>query len=149
MNDYTLVIAEWDALRDHARAIRWSVFIEEQGVPVELEWDAFDAVSWHAIAYDHGIPVATGRLLPDGHVGRMAVLKRSRGLGIGGAILEALMAKAAALGYPELILNAQASAVPFYARFGFTAEGDEFIEAGITHRAMRKWIASAPHAPPT
>ncbi len=143
MSDCTLVIAKWDEVREHARAIRRAVFIEEQGVPVELEWDEFDAVSWHALAHDvHGVPVATGRLLPDGHIGRMAVLRKSRGHGIGGTLLEGLMAKAAALGYTELILNAQTSAMPFYTRYGFIAEGDEFMEAGIPHRVMRKYAAA-------
>ena len=135
----SLVIADWDTVRTDARAIRWAVFVDEQHVPVELEWDDFDAVSWHAVAYDGaGAPVATGRLLPDGHIGRMAVVKSSRGLGIGGTLLEGLMAKAIELGYPELILNAQTAALSFYARYGFKAEGDEFMEAGIAHRAMRK-----------
>ncbi len=134
-----IVIADWETLREHARAIRWSVFIEEQQVPVELEWDNFDAPSWHAIAYDDaGMPVGTGRLLGDGHIGRMAVLKAARGSGVGGALLEALMEKARELGLPELILNAQTVAAPFYERFGFIAEGEEFLEAGILHRVMRR-----------
>lgn len=139
MTSLHLVIADWETLREHARAIRWSVFIEEQQVPVELEWDEFDAPSWHAIAYDDaGTPVGTGRLLADGHIGRMAVMKAARGSGVGGAILEALMEKARELEYPELILNAQTVAAPFYERFGFVSEGEEFMEAGIPHRVMRR-----------
>lgn len=140
----TLVIADWETAREHARAVRWTVFVEEQGVPVELEWDEHDAVSWHAVAYDaEGHPVATGRLLPDGHIGRMAVLATSRGKGIGGMILEALMAKGCELGYGTFILNAQIIAMRFYERYGFIAEGAEFMEAGIPHRVMRKRPASA------
>lgn len=136
-----LRLADWDCLREHARAVRHAVFVVEQGVPVELEWDEFDAGSWHAVAYDAGgNPVGTGRLLPDGHIGRMAVLKPSRGAGVGGAILEGLMAKAAELGYGDLILNAQTAAIPFYARYGFLPEGTEFVEAGIPHRVMRRSI---------
>ncbi len=136
-----LRIAHWDSLREHARAVRSAVFVVEQGVPVELEWDEFDAVSWHAVAYDAvGNPVGTGRLLPDGHIGRMAVLKSSRGAGVGRAILEGLMTKAAALGYGDLILNSQTVAMPFYARFGFLPEGEEFMEAGIPHRVMRRTL---------
>jgi predicted GNAT family N-acyltransferase len=82
-----LRLADWDSLREHARAVRYAVFVVEQRVPVELEWDEMDAVSWHAVAYDAaGNPIGTGRLLPDGHIGRMAVLKSSRGSGVGGAI---------------------------------------------------------------
>jgi predicted GNAT family N-acyltransferase len=84
--------------------------------------------------------VATGRLLPDGHIGRMAVLKSARGTGMGAKVLDALMAKAAELGYPELILNAQTHAAPFYARVGFEQVGEEFEEAGIPHIEMRKRI---------
>lgn len=139
MSTHVLRLADWNALREHARAVRYDVFVVEQRVPVELEWDDMDAVSWHAVAYDvGGHPVGTGRLLPDGHIGRMAVLKSARGTGVGGAILEGLMAKAAALGYGELILNSQTVAMPFYARYGFVPEGEEFMEAGIPHRVMRR-----------
>ncbi len=77
-----IVIGDWDSVRDHAQALRIEVFVVEQGVPVELEWDEADEVSIHAVAYDdEGQPVATGRLLPDGHIGRMAVRKSARGQG--------------------------------------------------------------------
>ena len=139
MSAHVLKLADWNVLCPHARAVRYAVFVVEQRVPVELEWDEMDAVSWHAVAYDaEGNPIGTGRLLPDGHIGRMAVLKASRGAGIGGAILDGLMAKAMDLGYRELILNAQTVAIPFYARYGFVPEGDEFMEAGIPHRVMQK-----------
>ena len=108
-------------------------------MPVELEWDDMDAPSWHALALaQDGTPLATGRLLPDGHIGRMAVLKLARGTGVGAKVLDALMAKAAELGYSELILNAQTHAAPFYARVGFQQVGAEFEEAGIPHVEMRK-----------
>ncbi len=135
----TVQVDRWDALRDEAGAIRYDVFVVEQNVPVELEWDAYDAQSWHALARDAaGRAVATGRLLPDGHIGRMAVRKEARGTGIGARVLQALIEKAQALGYTQLILNAQTHAIPFYARAGFTPEGDEFDEAGIPHRTMRR-----------
>ncbi len=137
----TVLVCNWEAARERARAIRYSVFVEEQGVPVELEWDDLDAPSWHALAFaDDGTPVATGRLLPDGHIGRMAVLKAARGAGMGARVLDALMAKAAELGYAELILNAQTHAAPFYARVGFEQVGEAFEEAGIPHIEMRKRI---------
>lgn len=132
-------VDRWDAVREEARAIRYDVFVIEQGVPVELEWDEWDDQCWHALARDTaGRAVATGRLLPDGHIGRMAVRKEARGTGMGARVLEALIAKAQSLGYRELILNAQTHAMPFYARAGFTAEGGEFEEAGIPHRTMRR-----------
>ena len=135
----TVLICPWFEARERARAIRYTVFVEEQGVPVELEWDEWDEPSWHALALaEDGTPVATGRLLPDGHIGRMAVLGSVRGTGVGALVLEALMKKAAELGYPELVLNAQTHAAPFYARAGFAQVGDEFEEAGIPHVEMRK-----------
>ncbi|MGK0244471.1 MAG: putative GNAT family N-acyltransferase, partial [Pseudomonadota bacterium] len=80
----SVLICTWEDARERSGAIRYKVFVEEQGVPVELEWDEMDASSWHALAFtDDGTPVATGRLLPDGHIGRMAVLETARGTGVG------------------------------------------------------------------
>lgn len=133
----SIVTGDWDSLRDHAQALRIEVFVVEQGVPVELEWDEADEVSKHAVAYDEeGQPVATGRLLPDGHIGRMGVRKSARGQGIGAQVMLALLNEARRLGYRELVLHAQTHAVAFYARFGFEVRGDEFMEAGIPHRMM-------------
>ena len=132
-------VDRWDAVREEARAIRYDVFVIEQGVPVELEWDEWDDQCWHALARDTaGRAVATGRLLPDGHIGRMAVRQEARGTGVGARVLDALTDKARELGYPELVLNSQTHAMPFYARAGFTPEGDEYEEAGIPHRTMRR-----------
>ncbi len=135
--NHRIVIGDWDSVREHAQALRIEVFVVEQGVPVELEWDEADEVSLHAVAYDEeGMPVATGRLLPDGHIGRMAVRKSARGQGIGGLVLLALLDEAKRLGYSELVLHAQTHAVGFYLKHGFKIEGDEFSEAGIPHRKM-------------
>ena len=132
-----IVIGDWDSVREHAQALRIEVFVVEQGVPVELEWDEADEVSIHAVAYDdEGLPVATGRLLPDGHIGRMAVRKSARGRGIGDAVLRALLDEAKRLDYRELVLHAQTHAAGFYARHGFVREGEEFMEAGIPHYRM-------------
>lgn len=132
-----VVIGDWENLREHAQALRIEVFVVEQGVPIELEWDEGDEVAIHAVAYDaEGQPIATGRLLPDGHIGRMAVRKSARGRGIGAAVLQALLAEAKRLGYGRLVLHAQTHAVDFYRRHGFVVEGDEFMEAGIPHRLM-------------
>lgn len=135
----SVLICPWSDARERARAVRYAVFVEEQGVPVELEWDEWDEPSWHALAVaEDGTVLATGRLLPDGHIGRMAVLQSARGTGVGAKVLDALMQKAAELGYPELVLNAQTHAMPFYARAGFAPVGEPFEEAGIPHMEMRK-----------
>lgn len=134
-----VVIGDWDTLREHAQALRVEVFVVEQGVPIELEWDEGDEVSIHAVAYDaQGQAVATGRLLPDGHIGRMAVRKSARGQGIGSEVLEALLVEARRLGYGRLVLHAQTHAADFYRKHGFVEEGDEFTEAGIAHRLMTR-----------
>ncbi len=132
-----IVVGDWDSLREDAQRLRIEVFVIEQGVPVELEWDEADAVSLHAVAYDaNSEPVATGRLLPDGHLGRMAVSQSMRRQGIGSLLLEALLHEAKRLGHTTLILHAQLYAQAFYQRHGFIAEGAEFIEAGIRHVMM-------------
>jgi predicted GNAT family N-acyltransferase len=133
---------DWTTLGADARTIRFEVFVEEQKVPAELEMDHMDAVCVHAVAYDaDGTPVGTGRLLPDGHIGRMAVRKKARGTGVGGALLRVLMAQARARGDTEVVLSSQTHAAPFYARHGFHIDGDEFFEAGIAHINMRHAFA--------
>ncbi len=132
-----VVIGDWDSLREHAQELRIEVFVVEQGVPLELEWDEGDEVSIHAVAYDaQGQPIATGRLLPDGHIGRMAVRKSARGQGIGAQVLQALLEEARRQGYGQLVLHAQTHAIDFYRKQGFAVEGEEFMEAGIPHRRM-------------
>lgn len=138
-----LVLGDWDTLREGARKVRYEVFVVEQKVPIELEWDDMDAQCVHALVSDEsGTPLATGRLLPDGHIGRMAVLEKARGAGLGGRMLEALIAAARERGDSVVMLNAQTHAEPFYARFGFERDGEEFMEAGIPHIAMRRHLAS-------
>lgn len=137
--NYRVVLGDWAAMAADARPLREAVFIIEQQVPVELEWDEFDESSVHALAYDeNGMALGTGRLLPDGHIGRMAVRKAARGNGIGSAILTALMNAARVRGNVEVVLNAQVHAESFYARFGFVREGDVFPDAGIPHIRMRR-----------
>lgn len=132
-----IITGDWDSLRDDAQRLRIEVFVIEQGVPVELEWDEADSVSMHAVAYDEdGQPVATGRLLPDGHIGRMAVRQSLRGSGIGSQVLQALLNEARRNGHQELVLHAQVHAQGFYAQHGFVAEGEIFMEAGIEHCRM-------------
>jgi predicted GNAT family N-acyltransferase len=127
----------WEKARTHATPIRFAVFVEEQGVPPEIELDEMDERSLHALVFENEKPVGTGRLLPDGHIGRMAVLKAWRGRGIGGQILRALMDKARSRGDREVVLSAQVHATAFYRAHGFMEEGSEYLEAGIPHRDMR------------
>ncbi|WP_019141023.1 GNAT family N-acetyltransferase [Noviherbaspirillum massiliense] len=135
---YHLTLGDWDALKNDAQPIRYEVFVTEQKVPVELEWDEWDAECLHALVRDsNGNALGTGRLLPDGHIGRMAVRAAARGLGIGGMILRALMQAAKQRGDASVVLNAQVHAAPFYERFGFVREGEDFMEAGIPHIQMR------------
>jgi predicted GNAT family N-acyltransferase len=133
-----IVIGPWEQQRQAAAALRQQVFVVEQGVPAELELDEMDAQSLHAVAYLDGVPVATGRLLPDGHIGRMAVRQDARGAGTGSLVLCALMDEARRRGDRDVVLHAQLSARDFYARHGFEAEGDVFMDAGIEHIAMRR-----------
>jgi predicted GNAT family N-acyltransferase len=130
----------WKKARAHAAPIRFSVFVEEQGVPIDIELDGQDVLSVHAIVFDGEKPVATGRLLPDGHIGRMAVLKDWRRRGIGALMLQSLMQRAKERGYAEVALSAQVQAVPFYRAHGFEAEGEEYVEAGIRHQAMKRLL---------
>lgn len=135
--EFSVKAVKWDAHRAELHAIRRAVFIEEQHVPEELEWDEIDARCCHVLAFSaDGAPLGTGRLLPDGHVGRMAVLKEWRGRGVGGAILKMLLDLACKEGFEMVTLHAQTHAVGFYAKHGFTVTGEEFMEAGIPHRAM-------------
>lgn len=134
---YDVKLVLWDDARPELAGVRRAVFIEEQRVPEELEWDEHDAHAIHALASTAaGTPIGTGRLLSDGRIGRMAVLGPFRGRGVGSAILRLLLEAARERGYPEVRLHAQTHALRFYAKYGFVAEGDEFIEAGIPHREM-------------
>ena len=128
----------WAQARAHASPIRFSVFVEEQRVPREIELDEQDAVSIHVIAYEGPHAVGTARLLPDGHIGRMAVLKAWRNRGIGALMLRSLIERAKERGDREVVLSAQVHAVPFYRAHGFVEEGAEYLEAGIRHQAMKR-----------
>ncbi len=135
---FQIRLGNWEMQREAAQEVRTEVFIIEQNIPIALEWDEMDAVSVHAIAYDAaGQIIGTGRLLPDGHIGRMAVKQALRGRGVGSAILGALMQAARLRGDDGVVLNAQIQAEAFYARFGFVREGQEFPDAGIAHIQMR------------
>jgi len=142
---FTLRLVDWEHARQMCAVVRFDVFVTEQGVPAEIELDALDEVCLHALALDSsGKPVGTGRLLPDGHIGRMAVLKAWRGKGVGAALLSALEQSARQRGDAEICLSAQTHATGFYGRAGYVAEGEAYIEAGIPHVTMRKRLADAP-----
>jgi predicted GNAT family N-acyltransferase len=134
----SIELGDWSTLREEAAAIRFVVFVDEQKVPADLELDAWDAQCLHALARDpSGRAVATGRLLPDGHIGRMAVLRDARARGAGSLVLRTLMAAARERGYAETILSAQTHAIGFYAKHGYLAEGEVYDDCGIPHVDMR------------
>jgi predicted GNAT family N-acyltransferase len=134
---YTVRHVRWCDARDQLSAVRRAVFVVEQSVPEDLEWDEHDAEAVHALASTTaGAPIGTGRVLRDGRIGRMAVVSEWRGRGVGGAILQSLLDAARERGYADLKLHAQTHAIGFYVRHGFAVAGDEFMEAGIPHREM-------------
>jgi len=143
---FELRFGPWSELRDHASALRTTVFIEEQRIAPEHEWDAADAGALHVVALNRlGMPLATGRLLvvePGiARIGRLAVGQPMRGGRIGRAVLDGLIEKARERGDREVRLDAQTSAQTFYTRAGFTPHGDVFDDAGIAHIEMRRSIA--------
>jgi predicted GNAT family N-acyltransferase len=135
---FTVRRATWLADNAALAAIRREVFVVEQQVPESEEWDDRDAVSEHVIALTPGgVAIGTGRLLPDGHIGRMAVRKPWRERGVGSALLTELIAMARERGFSETRLHAQTHALAFYRKHGYMPLGDEFMEAGIPHYEMR------------
>jgi len=129
--------ADWATRRRDLLAVRYAVFVDEQGVPAALEEDEHDRIALHLLARaPDGTPVGTARLLPDGHIGRMAVLPGWRHRGLGTELLCRLVEVARQRGQSRLMLHAQCHAEPFYRRLGFVAEGEIFDEAGIDHRRM-------------
>ena len=138
MPHYTVTQVRWPEHAAELLAIRRAVFVDEQGVPEALEVDGRDDGAWHLLARDGaGLPVGCARVLPDAHIGRLAVLRRARGQGVGRDLLLAAVTLARRLGMGDLYLHAQTRARGFYEAAGFIAEGDEFPEAGIAHVLMR------------
>lgn len=140
MNDVFVTTADWrtgKALRD----IRQRVFIDEQQVPEDLEWDALDETATHFLLYRAEQPVGTGRLLSDGHIGRIAILPEHRGAGLGDQLMRAIIEHAQAQGMNELLLSAQTHAIAFYQRLGFSVCSEVYLDAGIDHQDMC-WQAS-------
>ena len=136
---FKIQIMSWDEARIYAEPIRSKVFIEEQAVPKEMEWDDMDATASHALAFDEdGQAIGYARLLTTKQLGRMAVLPQFRGKGTGTALLQALETVAGNLRYDYLYLHAQIQALPFYEQLGYRSQGEPFDEAGIPHLLMMK-----------
>lgn len=138
-------LLDWEAARPLAAPIRFAVFVEEQKVPEEAEIDERDPHCVHALAWsDDGRPLGTGRLLPDGHIGRMAVRVEARRLGVGSALLVALMDEARRRGHAQAALSAQTHAIGFYRRHGYAVVSGEYMDCGIPHVDMACALAT-PH----
>jgi predicted GNAT family N-acyltransferase len=142
-SSFTVRIADSVSDRDACFRIRTVVFVEEQNVPLEEEMDSYDATAVHFLLVTacDDTPVGTARLLDkegEAKIGRVAVLKGFRGVGLGLVLMEGVMAEARRLGFREAVLDAQTYAIPFYERLGFAAEGEEFLDAGIPHYRMRR-----------
>ncbi|MFH9398276.1 GNAT family N-acetyltransferase [Streptomyces sp. NPDC017638] len=149
---YTVRVAEDPVDREACFAVRKEVFVAEQGVAEDIEYDAHDAVAVHVLAVrEDGLPLGTGRLLHGdaaaaktggdvsvGSLGRLAVTRAARGLGVGAALVRAIEEAARARGLTAVDLHAQTQALGFYERLGYAAYGPEFPDAGIPHRAMRR-----------
>ena len=135
---FTVREVKWEQAGEQLRAIRECVFIREQGVPEDMEWDGLDEGCIHLLAKTaQGDAIGTVRLLADGHIGRMAVLKEWRGKGVGSALLLRVIELARGMGLRRVVLNAQTTALGFYEKAGFTASGGEFMDAGIPHYRMK------------
>jgi YbgC/YbaW family acyl-CoA thioester hydrolase len=146
-----LALGDWQTLGQDASQVRTEVFVEEQGVPLQMEWDEQDATAVHAVVYNQlGMPLATGRLLVAGaehgaqvgQIGRMAAKRVLRGTHLGSTVLGALVQQAQARGDRQVILHAQRSAAAFYAKAGFTEHGEPFEEVGIPHLPMAKLLVA-------
>lgn len=139
--EFSLLTGDWSSVGTQALPIREKVFVEEQGVPIEMESDEFDPQSHHVLALGPDrAAIGTGRLLPDGHIGRLAVLPEWRGKGVGQALMDKLLDAAAEAGQRQLALHAQCQAKDFYRAFGFVPIGDTFMEASIPHLLMTRTV---------
>jgi predicted GNAT family N-acyltransferase len=135
---FTVSLVNWHDGEPLLRAIREAVFIREQNVPEELEWDGKDDDCRHALVLStNGDAIGCGRLMPNGHLGRMAVLPQWRKQKVGTAIIEALLDEARSRGYKQVDADVQIYAIPFYQKFGFIEHGKEFMDAGIPHKKMK------------
>ena len=132
----TTIICDYEPHTDDICAIRYEVFVDEQNVPEELEIDGFDGEAKHVLTFVDDVPIGTGRILSDGHIGRVAVLKNYRGLGIGKSIMKELIKCAQDLSLEKVWLSSQWHAHSFYLDLGFVCVGEIYKEAGIDHIKM-------------
>ena len=143
MTDITIKHVDWQRAEALIRVVRHTVFVRELSIPAELEWDGRDAECLHVLAVDaRGATLGTARMQADGHIGRMAVLRDRRGQGVGSQLLNSLIGIAREMHLPAVWLTAQITALPFYLKHQFIAEGEEYTEAGIVHRRMRRVLQS-------
>jgi len=142
---YRIVDADWSRDQAGIRTVRQAVFVEEQGIPESLEWDGSDAECRHVLALAEAAAevVATGRLMADGRIGRMAVLQAWRGCGVGRALLERLQQRALRTGLRDVYVHARLEVAGFYSDAGFELAGQPFVTAGIVHVAMTKALDTA------
>lgn len=137
MQNYEIQSDDWARLAADAKPIREQVFIQEQHISPEDEWDAQDAIALHFVVYIAGQAVATARLLENHSIGRVAVLKSQRGLGLGRVLMQHIIQLARQQCRPEVKLSAQVHAIPFYQSLGFYVEGESYLDCGIPHVDMR------------
>jgi len=142
-DSFNIAQVSWQTHAPQLRAVRETVFINEQSVPVELEWDCLDQQAHHLLALNAvGEPIGCARLLSNGSIGRMAVLKPWRGLGVGVALLTAAINYYQQRAQPVITLSAQVHAIAFYEKFGFKLCSEAYMDAGILHRDMQRIDAS-------
>ncbi|MFW1762299.1 GNAT family N-acetyltransferase [Acinetobacter calcoaceticus] len=133
---YKIIAGRWEQLEKDAKLIREQVFIQEQGIAPEDEWDDLDAMVLHFIVYDREQPIATARLLPQHSVGRVAVLVPYRKRGIGKILMQHIIDYARQQNLPYLKLSAQTYVTAFYEALGFVVQGEEYLDCGIPHIDM-------------
>jgi predicted GNAT family N-acyltransferase len=136
-------VADYQVDQKVIHSLRQEVFVKEQRIPAALEADQWDALSIHVLARHHRCAIATGRLLPDGRIGRVAVRRSMRCQGVGRLVMERLLQAARQQGHRQISLSAQCYAVDFYQKLGFCAEGDVYVQMGIEHIKMIKLLTTS------
>ncbi|GHC30825.1 GNAT family acetyltransferase [Kushneria pakistanensis] len=140
-DEVTIEASDWATLGEICSRIRLVVFVQEQGVDESEELDALDPECTHFLIRAGQIPCGTARLLPDGHIGRVAILASHRGLGLGARLMHHVIAHARSQQFTHCVLSAQTHAMGFYEQLGFVAHGEIYMDAGIAHRDMTLSLA--------